>query len=493
MIRRTNQGRLSMRLGSVCAVWVCTMTVSVTPETLRAQSPSVARAAALASVERQGTELVAMSDQIWGFAELALRETRSAALLADYAERQGFTVERGVAGMPTAFVATYGSERPVIGIIGEYDALPGISQTASTTRQPAVEGAAGQGCGHNLFGPASLGAAVAVKDLLAAGRLRGTVKYYGTPAEEKIGGKIYMIREGFFRDADVVLAWHPGDETKAEHEGFQANVQFVVEFRGRTAHAAADPWNGRSAADAAELYTHGINMLREHVKPTVRMHYTVERAGDVPNVVPDYARVLTWVRDSKRAGVDTVFARVQDVAKGAALMAGVEHTLTVQTGFTDMNILENGSRLLHENLTRIGPPTYTAEEEAFARALQQATGKDAVGMKAAVLPLKPIAADPPGGSSDVGDVSWVAPTLHFTLATAPKDVPWHAWPVVAASGMSIGHKGMMYAARTLAATAVDLLEDASVREAIRAEWAEKTKGVTYKWMVPDGPPPVPER
>ena len=482
-----------MRVGLLCAVLASVATVWACPGAARAQAPSPAKTAALASVEGQRADLIRMADQIWGFAEIALRETKSAALLADYAERHGFTVERGVAGMPTAFVATYGRGRPIIGIIGEYDALPGISQKVSTTREAVAEGGAGQGCGHNLFGTASLGAAVAVKALIASGTLTGTVKYYGTPAEEKIGGKIYMIREGFFRDAEVVLAWHPGDETKAEHEGAQANIQFVVEFRGTTAHAAADPWNGRSAADAAELYTHGINMLREHVKPSVRMHYTVERAGDVPNVVPDYARVLTWVRDSKRAGVDTVFARVEAIAKGAALMAGVEHTLTVQTGFTDMNILESGSRLLHENLARLGQPTYTAEEEAFARALQQATGKEPVGMRAAVLPLEPIVADPPGGSTDVGDVSWVAPTLHFTLATAPKGVPWHAWPVVAASGMSIGHKGMMYAARTLAATAVDLFENTAVREAIRAEWTEKTQGVTYRWYVPDGPPPVPAR
>jgi aminobenzoyl-glutamate utilization protein B len=482
-----------MRVRSLRVLYPCVALLAGCAVDARAQAPSPAKVAAVAGVEGQRAELVGMSDQIWGFAETALRETRSAGLLADYAERHGFSVERGVAGMPTAFVATYGTGRPVVGIIGEYDALPGISQEVSTTREAAVEGGAGQGCGHNLFGTASLGAAVAVKDLIASGVLRGTVKYYGTPAEEKIGGKIYMIREGFFRDADVVLAWHPGDETKAEYEGFQANIQFLVEFHGTTAHAAGDPWNGRSASDAAELYTHGINMLREHVKPTVRMHYTVERAGDVPNVVPDYARVLTWLRDSKRAGVDALFARVQEIAKGAALMAGVEHRLTVQTGFTDLNILESGGRVVHANLTWIGPPAYTAEEEAFARALQQATGKEPVGMKAAVLPLKPIATDPPGGSSDVGDVSWVAPTLHFSLATAPKDVPWHAWPVVAASGMSIGHKGMLYAASTLAATAVDLFENAGLREAIRQEWAEKTKGVTYRWYVPEGPPPVPAR
>ena len=289
--------------------------------------------------------------------------------------RRASAVERGVAGMPTAFVATYGQGRPVIAIMGEYDALPGISQKASAVKEPLQEGAAGHGCGHNLFGAASLGAAVAIKELMAAGTLKGTIRFLGTPAEESIGGKIYMIREGVFKDVDAVLVWHPSDATKVDYEGAQANVQFFVEFRGRTAHAAADPWNGRSAADAIEAFTHGLNLLREHVKPTVRIHYTVQRAGDVPNVVPDYARILTWVRDSKRPGVDDVFARVQEIARGAALIAGVEHTLTIQTGYTDMNILESGLKLLHENLALVGEPSYTAEEQAFARKLQKATGK----------------------------------------------------------------------------------------------------------------------
>ena len=458
-----------------------------------AQAPRPARQATAALVEKQRPELVRMSDRIWALAEVALREDSSAAVLASYAERNGFTVERGVAGMPSAFVASYGSGRPVIAILGEYDALPGISQKVSTTREPLHAGAAGHGCGHNLFGAASLGAAVAVKELIATGRLKGTVRFYGTPAEESIGGKIYMIRAGMFKDVDAVLAWHPGDETSVDTAGGQANVQFFVEFRGRTAHAAADPWNARSASDAVEAFTHGVNLLREHVKPTVRMHYTVQRAGDVPNVVPDYARVFTWVRDSRRDGVDTVFARVREIARGAALIAGVEHTITVQTGYTDMVILERGLRLLHENLTAAGTPTYTAEELAFARGLQAATGTEQVGMTAAVPPLGRIAKDPPGGSTDVGDVSQVVPTLHFSVATAPRGVPWHAWPVVASSGSSIGHKGMMVAATVLATTAVDLFSDAATREALRTEFAAKTKGKTYKWLIPDGPPPVPGR
>ena len=372
--------------------------------------------------------------------------------------------------------------------MGEYDALPGISQKASAVKEPFQEGAGGHGCGHNLFGAASMGAAVAIKELIAAGTLKGTIRFLGTPAEESIGGKIYMIREGIFKDVDAVLVWHPGDETKVDYEGAQANVQFFVEFKGRTAHAAADPWNGRSAADAIEAFTHGLNLLREHVKPTVRIHYTVQRAGDVPNVIPDYARILTWVRDSKRAGVDEVFARVQEIARGAALVAGVEHSLTIQTGYSDMNILESGLKLLHANLAWLGEPAYTAEEQAFARALQKVTGKEEKGMVATLVPFKPIAADPPGGSTDVGDVSWVVPTLHFSVATAPKGVPWHAWPVVASSRMSIGQKGMMLAASALAATAVDLFSDASALDGIRKEWQQKTKGMTYRWLVPDGPP-----
>ena len=470
-----------------CAA-VFALALSVMPSTGHSQASSDAKKDAVTRVEKQRAELVGLSERIWELAETALNEEQSAKVLADYAEQRGFAVQRGVAGLPTAFVASYGQGRPVIAIMGEYDALPGISQKASAVKEAFQEGAGGHGCGHNLFGAASLGAAVAIKELLAAGTLKGTVRFLGTPAEESIGGKIYMIREGIFKDVDAVLVWHPGDETKVDYEGAQANLQFFVEFKGRTAHAAADPWNGRSAADAIEAFTHGLNLLREHVKPTVRIHYTVQRAGDVPNVIPDYARILTWVRDSKRAGVDDVFARVQEIARGAALVAGVEHSLTIQTGYSDTNILESGLKLLHANLTWLGEPAYTAEEQAFARALQKVTGKEEKGMVATLVPLKPIAADPPGGSTDVGDVSWVAPTLHFSVATAPKGVPWHAWPVVASSRMSIGQKGMMLAASVLAATAVELFSDASALDGIRKEWRQKTQGVTYRWLVPDGPP-----
>jgi aminobenzoyl-glutamate utilization protein B len=446
--------------------------------------------AATAAVEAQRADLVSLADQVWGFAETALRETRSAALLADHAEKHGFRVERGVGGMPTAFVASYGQGRPVVAVLGEYDALPGLSQKARPERDVLKEGAPGHGCGHNLLGAASLGAAIAVKELIAAGRLAGTVRFYGTPAEESVGGKVYMTRDGLFRDVDAVLAWHPDDRSQADMEGGQAVVDLMVEFQGRTAHAAFDPWNGRSALDAAELFTHGVNMMREHVKPTVRMHYVIPDGGDVPNVVPAHARVWIWARDFERKGVQDVLDRLRKVADGAALMAGVTQTVTVQAGDYEVLVNEAGERLLDANLRWLGPIAYTPEEDAFARALQKGAGVEPVGMDAAVGPLE--GQEKEGGSTDVGDVSWNAPTLHVSVVTAPRGVPWHAWPVVAAGGMSIGHKGMVLAAKTLAVTMVDLLDDPAALAAVRAEFAAKTKGFVYQPFIPDGPPPVPK-
>jgi aminobenzoyl-glutamate utilization protein B len=464
----------------------------VTPGLSGAHAGDLAtKEAAVGIVDAHSPGLIRLSDQIWQLAETALRESKSAALLADYAERQGFRVERGVAGMPTAFVASYGSGRPIIGILGEYDALPGISQTATPVKQPLAKDAAGHGCGHNLFGAASLGAAIAVKQLIEQGKLQGTIRFYGTPAEESVGGKLYMIREGLFKDLDVCLALHPDTETKASCQSSQAMVDFAVEFRGKTSHAAFDPWNGRSAVDALELFCHGLNMLREHVKPSVRIHYAIQRGGDVPNVVPEYAKLWCWVRDSKREGVETVMARVRQIVQGAALMADVEGKLAIQSGDYESLTNRAGAELLHKNLTWIGPPDYTDEEIAFAKALQTAAGVDPKGMKAAIQPLEEQKPDPPGGSTDVADVTWNVPTIHLEVATAPEGVPWHAWPVVASSGMSIGHKGMMLASKALTATMVDLFESESARKAVRAEFESKTKGHVYKGYIPDGPPPVP--
>ena len=447
--------------------------------------------AVVATVDEQRADLVTLSDQIWAFAETALREKRSAAALADYADAQGFDVARGVAEMPTAFTASYGSGRPIITIMGEYDALPGISQKAQPSQEALHEGAAGHGCGHNLFGVASLGAAVAIKQQIEAGNLAGTIRFYGTPAEESVGGKLYMIRAGLFQDVDIALAWHPSFENRADTGSTQAMVDFIVEFKGRTAHAAFDPWNGRSAVDALEIFTFALNQMREHVRPTVRMHYAVVDGGQVPNVVPDRAKLWCWLRDASYQGVDELLERARDIAQGAALAAGVDGELIVQSGLYEMLPNLTGARLIQNNLEWLGPVPFTDAEHAFAKELQQTTGGQPEGLRAAIEPFDDNPGLPEGGSTDVADVSWVVPTLHMTATTAPVNAPWHAWPVVAAGGMSIGHKGMMHAAKALAATMVDLFQDGDARTAIRAEWDEKTKDFVYRPYIPEGPPPVP--
>jgi aminobenzoyl-glutamate utilization protein B len=483
-----------IRRRSAFVLCVCLLTVPclALAAAKPAPKPSPSKEAAVASVEGHRPELVDLANQVWAFAETALKEKRSSKLLADYAEAQGFKVERGVAGMPTAFVASYGEGEPVIAILGEYDALPGISQKAQPTKEPLAAGAPGHGCGHNLFGAASLGAAVAVKELIAAGKLHGTVRFYGTPAEESVGGKLYMVREGLFKDVDVALAWHPSDETRADMKSTQAMVDFVVEFRGRTAHAAFDPWNGRSALDALEIFTHALNMMREHVRPSVRMHYVIKDGGDVPNVVPDHARVWAWVRDSKHASVDELMERVQKIAQGAALAADVESTLRVQSGDYEMLVNRAGERLLQANMDWLGPIQYTAEEQEFARTIQRETGIEPKGLDGSIKPLDEHPGDPEGGSTDVADVSWNVPILHVSVTTAAAGSPWHAWPVAACGGMSIGHKGMTFAAKTLAATMVDLFEQPDRRAEIRREFAESTQGVVYKGYIPEGPPPLPQ-
>jgi aminobenzoyl-glutamate utilization protein B len=422
-----------------------------------------------------------------------LRENQSAQTLAEFAQRQGFRVERGVSGLPTAFVAQFGEGRPIIGLLGEYDALPGLSQKAQPNREALADGGAGHGCGHNLLGAAALGAAVAVKEQIASGRLKGTVRLYGCPAEETLVGKLYMARAGLFDDLDIAIAWHPGGQTAADTEGTRAQIDFRLEFRGRAAHAASNPWSGRSALDALELFTHGLNLMREHVKPSVRMHYVISDGGKVPNIVPDYAQLWCWVRDSRWTGSEEVLGRLRKVAEGAGLMAEVESKLIVNSGVPEMLVNEAGARLIQTNLERLGPVSFTAEEQQFARELQQACGVEPKGLDGSIQPLRPQPADPTLGSTDVAAESWRVPTLNLRVTTVPVGVPGHAWPVVACSATSMGHRGMIHAAKVLAATAVDLFEDPTARAAIQAEFQRKAKGSTYRLLIPDGPPKLPVR
>ena len=442
------------------------------------------------SVDTRFEALTDLSDKIWSFEEIAFQETQSAAALSDYAESLGFKVTRGVGEIPTAFVAEYGSGSPVIGILGEFDALPGLSQNKVPYKSPLHEDAPGHGCGHNLFGVASLGAAAAIKDLIEEGKIKGTVRFYGTPAEEKFFGKLWMIRAGLFEDVDVVMDWHPAAETKAAVQKGLALVDFQVEFRGQAAHAAADPWNGRSASDALELYTTGINYYREHIKPTVRIHYHIQDAGQVVNVVPDYSRIWVRVRDSSRDGLMPVYEQVMKMAEGAAIMANVDYEVNLISGIHEVLVNRTGSAALQKNLETLGPISYTEEEQEFAKKIQEATGKPQIGLVSEIEPMEETAEHSMGGSTDVGDVSYVVPTIRLSATTAPNGTPWHSWAVVAAGGMSIGHKGMAYAAKALSMTMVDLFQNPELVEAVKADFKEYLGDYVYKGMVPPGPPPI---
>jgi len=460
------------------------------PLTSLGASPTAVKRTVVASVDKHADELVDVSDKVWGYAETALREYKSSKLLADFAEAQGFTVTRNVSGMPTAFVAKFGAGRPIVGILGEYDALPGVSQKAQAEESPLVKGAAGHGCGHNLLGAASLGAALAIKEQIAAGKLHGTIIYFGTPAEEAVGGKTYMARDGVFNDVDVMFAWHPGDRSHADMLTGQAMVDLRIEFHGHAAHAAADPWNGRSALDGVEAFTHGVNLMREHMPLSSRVHYVISDGGDVPNVVPDHAAVWIWARDQKRSEVEKLYARLRKIADGAALMTETKVEVILQAGSWEVLTNDAGAKLLDANLRWIGTPTYTADEDAFARKIQTATNVPVVGMDRDIGALDEQVEE--GGSTDVGDVSWIVPTLNLTVVTSPRDAPWHAWPVVATGGTSIGHKGLIVAAKTLAATMVDLFEKPQALRAVRAEFEKKRGSAVFKAYLPDGPPPLPK-
>jgi aminobenzoyl-glutamate utilization protein B len=395
--------------------------------------------------------------------------------------------------MPTAFVATYGSGKPVISVLGEFDALPGISQKAKPTKDPLVEKGNGHGCGHNLFGAGSLGAAIAIKELIGQGKIKGTVKFFGTPSEEKFFGKIWMVNAGLWDDVDVNISWHPAPVTEADVQSSLALVDFKVEFFGQAAHAAADPWNGRSASDALELYTAGINYYREHVKPTVRMHYHIQDGGQVVNVVPDYSRLWVRVRDSKRSGMLPVYEQVMKMAEGAAILANVDYKVSLISGIYEVLVNRTGGAIMQKNLELLGPIEYSDEEIAFGKKIQEVTKKPQLGMDANINPLRITRENSGGGSTDVGDVSWNVANINLRVTTAPIDTPWHSWAVVACGGMSIGHKGMLYSSKAMSMTMLDLFENPDMVAKVKAEYKERKGDEVYKAIIPEGPPPIPNK
>ena len=445
----------------------------------------------ISSIENHQSEIIKISDQIWELAELAFNDYESSKILSDYAEKNGFIVEKGVAGMPTAFVASYGSGKPVISVLGEFDALPGLSQDTTPNKNPLIKGGSGHGCGHNMFGAASLASAIAIKEQIESGDLKGTIKFFGTPSEEKFFGKIWMVEAGLWDDVDVNLSWHPAASTQADVQTSLALIDFKVEFFGQAAHASMDPWNGRSAADALELYTTAINYYREHVQPTVRMHYHIQDGGQVVNVVPDYSKVWVRVRDTKRSGMTPVYERVVEMAEGAAILANVDYKVSLISGIYEVLVNRKGGELMQKNLELLGSIKYTDEEVNFAKEIQASTGKPQLGLDSSIKPLRETLENPGGGSTDVGDVSWNVPNINLGVTTAPVDTPWHSWAVVACGGMSIGHKGTIYAAKAMAMTMSDLFKNKKLVQEINQEYLERKGDEEYVAMI-DGPAPINE-
>ena len=454
---------------------------------LHAQSVSKIKKEIQASVEAQKEQMIATSDAIWEAAETSLEEFKSSQQLKDYARANGFTVTENVADIPTAFMASYGSGRPIIGILGEFDANAGISQKRQPTREARVEGGAGHGCGHNLFGTASLGAAVAIKEQIEKGQLKGTVIFYGTPAEETIFAKVWMARAGVFDQLDVCMDWHPGASIEAGTQSSKALVDFRVKFYGSSSHASSDPWNGKSAVDAMELYTTGLNYYREHILPTSRIHYQIEKAGDVVNVVPDFAQIWTRLRENNREQVDVLYERALKIAEGAALMTGTTHEVKLISGIYEIQVNRTGAEAMQKNLEALGEITYTDEEVAYANTILKETGKPQKGIDGSVHPLRETL-PAQGGSTDVGDVSQIVPTIRMSATVASKGGPWHSWAVVACTGMSIGHKGMIYAAKALAMTMADLYKNPKLVDEVKKDFKDNKVNKTYDPRILPGPP-----
>lgn len=437
----------------------------------------------------QRTDFDEVALRIWEWAEVGYQEEKSSGLLQEQLRAAGFEVEAGVAGMPTAFVAEWGSGGPVVGILAEFDALPGISQTAAPRPEEREGVGAGHACGHHLFGTASVAAGLAAKDWLERTGSEGRIRVYGTPAEEGGAGKVYLVREGLFAEVDAVLAWHPGDRNDASPGDSLANLSAKFRFRGVSAHAAGAPDQGRSALDGVEAMNFLVNLMREHVHERSRIHYVITRGGEAPNVVPNFAEVYYYNRHPSVEVARSNWERILKAAEGAALGTGTEVEHEIIHGLYNLLPNETIGRLLHENLQAVGGFAYTDEEREFAEEIQKSLARPRpIGSQEEVAEWE---RKPAGGSTDVADVSWVVPTAQFRTATWVPGTPAHSWQAVAAGGMSIGLKGMHRAAEVLARTAADLFRDPARIEAAQAELeAAQGPDFVYEPLLGDRPPPL---
>lgn len=427
---------------------------------------------------------------IWSHPELGYLESKSSALLQETLRKEGFEINAGVADIPTAFVATYGSGSPVVGILAEFDALPGLSQDSIPEQKPVIEGGNGHGCGHNLFGTGSVAAAIALKEWLIQNKKAGTVKLYGTPAEEGGGGKVYMVRAGLFNGVDAVLHWHPSDRNDASPNSCLALKQGIFRFYGKTSHAAAAPERGRSALDGLESMNYMVNMMREHISPTSRIHYVINKGGMASNVVPDYAEAEYTVRDLHIKSTELLWERVVKAAEGAAIGTETKMKYEVVTGLYNLLPNEPLAKAMHANITKVGGVNYTEAESAFAKKIQATYGYQAPSLTLAQA-IQPYEKGFFPASTDVGDVSWVAPTAGLNPATWVPGTAAHTWQAVAADGVSIGFKGMMVAAKVIAMTGIDIFNSPTLIQQAKQEM-DKQRGedFQYKPLIGDNKPPL---
>ena len=453
-------------------------------------------------IDENSRNLAKMSDKIWGYAELGLWETKSSKLISDELEKHGFKLKRGVAGMPTAFVAEWGKGGTCIGVQGEFDALPLISQKVKTEKEPLKPGHAGHGCGHNVHGVSGMAGAIALRYELESEKIRARVKFFGTPAEENYAGKVFMVKEGLYDDVDACLSHHPSSANTARLSSSTAVNGVKFHYYGKTSHAAGNPEQGRSALDAVELMNTGVNYLREHIIQDARVHYVIEVGGGQPNVVPDYARSWYYIRAPERDQLDPIYKRILKIAEGAALMT--ETTLKVE--FIDglYNIIPNRvvAETVVKNMREVGTPHYTKRELEFAAEIAKSFPKEQKidVLRKIKLPnyekyidvnLPTDVLDPMGegevmaGSSDVGDVSWKCPTVEFGTTLNVLGAPGHSWQFVAMSGGTVAHKSLVFAAKTIAGTALDLITHSELLTEAKKEHADRLKGRTYKTPIPE--------
>ena len=426
--------------------------------------------------------------QIWNYAEVGYKEKKSSALLQQTLQANGFTIQSGVAEMPTAFLASYGSGKPVIAILAEFDALPGLSQEANPEKKPITGIDAGHGCGHHLFGTASVAAGIELKKLIESKKLSGTVRVYGCPAEEGGSGKVYLVRAGLFNDVDVAVHWHPSDANSITMTSALANTSAKFRFYGIASHASMAPEKGRSALDAVESMDYMANMMREHVPQETRIHYVITQGGKAPNVVPDFAEVFYYVRHPKKDQVVSIFQRLVKTANGAAMGTETKMDYEIIGGTHDLLINRTLGEAMQLDLQKVGGVTYTAEEIEFGKKLQSTfTYKvPAINSAANIIPLKNI--DAGGGSTDVGDVSYAVPTVGMEAATWIPGTPAHSWQAVACGGTEIGTKGMMVAAKTMALMAIDLFSDPALINKAKQEFIQAKGDYQYKALLGDRKP-----